>query len=117
MGDTLAVALEGDVRSISSFLRIFDASCLRIFLKFELFPSLKISCRDARNPRRCLIAREPIAASRSRLCGIPSHRVRLGCAPSGRVWQPTVHHAGRKVAEGAASAWRAYGFRYREQPP
>jgi hypothetical protein len=37
----LAKPLEKEVRSVLSILRMFEASCLRLFLKFERFSSLK----------------------------------------------------------------------------
>jgi hypothetical protein len=43
--DTLAEAVEGEVRSVRSILRMFEASFRRLFLKFERFSSLKESCR------------------------------------------------------------------------
>jgi hypothetical protein len=43
--DTLAEAFEGEVRSVRSILRMFEASFRRLFLKFERFSSLKESCR------------------------------------------------------------------------
>ena len=39
--DTLAEALEGEVRSVPSILRMFEASFRRLFLKFERFSSLR----------------------------------------------------------------------------
>jgi hypothetical protein len=39
--DTLAEAFEGEVGSVPSILRMFDASFRRAFLKFERFSSLK----------------------------------------------------------------------------
>jgi hypothetical protein len=41
----LAEPLEGEVRSVPSILRMLDVSCLRLFLKFERFSSLK-KCRQ-----------------------------------------------------------------------
>jgi hypothetical protein len=38
---TLAEAFEGEVRSVLSILRMFDASFRRPFLKFERFSSLR----------------------------------------------------------------------------
>jgi hypothetical protein len=43
--DTLAEAIEGEVRSVRSILRMFEPSFRRFFLKFERFSSLKKSCR------------------------------------------------------------------------
>ena len=39
--DTLAEAFEGEVGSVPSILRMFEASFRRVFLKFERFSSLK----------------------------------------------------------------------------
>jgi hypothetical protein len=41
VGETLAEALEGEVRSVSWILRMFEASFQRVFLKFERFSSLR----------------------------------------------------------------------------
>jgi hypothetical protein len=38
---TLAEPLEGEVRSVPLILRMLEASCLRLFLKFERFSLLK----------------------------------------------------------------------------
>src|SRR5947209_8312935 len=43
--DTLAEAVEGEVRSVRSILRMFEPSFRRLFLKFERFSSLRNSCR------------------------------------------------------------------------
>ena len=40
----LAEAFEGEVRSVPLILRMLEASCPRLFLKFERFSSLK-NCR------------------------------------------------------------------------
>jgi hypothetical protein len=45
--DTLAEGFEGEVRSMSSILRMFEPSFRRLFLKFERFSSLRKSCRRA----------------------------------------------------------------------
>ena len=39
--DTLADAIEGEVRSVLWILRMFDSNLQRLFLKFERFSSLK----------------------------------------------------------------------------
>jgi hypothetical protein len=39
--ETLAEALEGEVGSMRSILRIFDSTLRRLFLKFERFSSLR----------------------------------------------------------------------------
>jgi hypothetical protein len=39
--DTLAEAIEGEVRSVLSIFRMFDSNSRRLFLKFERFSSLK----------------------------------------------------------------------------
>jgi hypothetical protein len=44
--DTLAEAVEGEVRSVRSILRMFETSFRRLFLKFERFSSLRKSCHD-----------------------------------------------------------------------
>jgi hypothetical protein len=41
VADTLAEAVEGEVRSVPSILRMFEASFQRVFLKFERFSSLR----------------------------------------------------------------------------
>ncbi|MGB9367401.1 MAG: hypothetical protein WCE79_15440 [Xanthobacteraceae bacterium] len=41
--ETLAEPLEGEVGSVASILRMLETSCLRLFLKFERFSSLKKS--------------------------------------------------------------------------
>jgi hypothetical protein len=43
--DTLAEAIEGEVGSVRSILRMFEPSFRRLFLKFERFSSLKKWCR------------------------------------------------------------------------
>jgi hypothetical protein len=78
---TLAEPLEGEVRSVLLILRMLEASCLRLFLKFERFSSLKKcehfatlsapSLRDV-NHHMCADARR--------------HRAAV-------VWQLTVHHS------------------------
>jgi hypothetical protein len=60
--DTLAEAVEGEVRSVRSILRMFEASFRRLFLKFERFSSLKESCR--RYPC-CAGVRAPLRTARA----------------------------------------------------
>jgi hypothetical protein len=47
VGNTLAKAFEGEVRSVLSILRMFEPSFRRLFLKFERFSSLRNRCRSA----------------------------------------------------------------------
>src|SRR5258708_20971464 len=51
--DTLAEAVEGEVRSERSILRMFETSFRRLFLKFERFSSLRKPCQ-----KRAKVARE-----------------------------------------------------------
>src|SRR6476661_1487317 len=52
--DTLADAVEGEVGSVRSILRMFETSFQRFFLKFERFSSLRKPCRTRRG---CAVAR------------------------------------------------------------
>src|ERR1043165_7613624 len=55
---TLAEALEGEVGSVLLILRMLEASCLRLFLKFERFSSLRKCRRRGRWSMRIGVAIE-----------------------------------------------------------
>ena len=56
--DTLAEALEGEVRSVRSILRMFDSSFQRVFLKFERFSSLRKDARGSGDCTQIRVARD-----------------------------------------------------------
>src|ERR1700752_3038732 len=80
---TLAEPLEGEVGSVPWILRMLEASCLRLFLKFERFSSLR-KCR--RRHSAFVRSREPARVFLKASCD---------CHRAAAVWQPTIHHSRR----------------------
>src|SRR3954468_12105278 len=85
----LAEPLEREVRSVLAILRMLAASCLRLFLKFERFSSLKkwggLQTDGRTGEPRTRGARKAIES-----CARCAFR-----HPRAMVWQPTVHHSRR----------------------